>query len=516
MALLCAVAGENIFFLGLPGTAKSMISRRIKEAFGDDAKYFEHLMSEFTTPDEIFGTIKLKGLDKGIYEKNTDGFLPQANVAFLDEIWKSGPAILNTLLTIINEKKFHNGNKVEDAPLQILLAASNELPREKAGLEALYDRFVVRTKVDPVKDDDSFFKMCENGGKALVPNEDIKKILLTIDEVKSWQSEIEKVALGEKIREVISQIRAELKLKNEEKGRDEKEKFYVSDRRWKKILKLLKTSAFLCGREAVDLMDLQLITYCIWNTTKQREEAGKIVEEIVQQHGLEASTAIDDIEEQIEEFGKYICETFYEEKPDIETPKLYKMSDGHVAYKLVKPTVIYCADHSATPYHISLEDVYGYNDRKGAYYDKNGDKIGGNYNFTLTLDSEIKGNTLSWTDWWRKRNCGYNDSSHSFKIETSVEKGKPQKISSLFANQNQITPLRKTADEEHYKPIADAIEEELSKLEEFRVACEKPYDENLFADHAFKEVIMSEINKANKNLEDAEVKLKKQQNRYAQ
>lgn len=134
-----------------------MITRRIKEAFGDGAKYFEHLMNEFTTPDEIFGTIKLKGLDKGIYEKNTDGFLPQANVAFLDEIWKSGPAILNTLLTIINEKKFHNGNKVEDAPLQILLAASNELPREKAGLEALYDRFVVRTKVDPVKDDDSFF-----------------------------------------------------------------------------------------------------------------------------------------------------------------------------------------------------------------------------------------------------------------------------------------------------------------------------------------------------------------------
>ncbi len=387
LALLCAVAETSIFFLGPPGTAKSMISCRIKEGFGDDTKYFEHLMNEFTTPDEIFGTIKLKGLDEGIYEKNTDGFLPQANVAFLDEIWKSGPAILNTLLTIINEKKFHNGNKIEDVPLQILLAASNELPKEKAGLEALYDRFVVRTMVYPVKDENSFFKLCETNGKALIPNDNIKKILLTIDEVKSWQSEIEKVELGEKIHEVISQIRAELERKNQEKDRGEKEKFYVSDRRWKKIVKLLKTSAFLCGRTAVDLMDLQLITYCIWNTAKQCDEAKTIVEEIVQQHGLETTTAIDDIEEQIAEFDGYIDKTFYEEKPDVETPKLYKMSDGHIAYKLAKPTAIRSYNNdSITPNYISVENVHNRIDRIGAYYDANKNMIG-DYDYSLDKDS---------------------------------------------------------------------------------------------------------------------------------
>ena len=170
LALLSAIAGESIFFLGPPGTAKSMISSRIHHAFKEGTKYFEYLMNEFSTPDEIFGSVKLKGLDEGVYEKNTNGYLPEANVAFLDEIWKSGPAILNTLLTIINEKKFRNGDKVVKVPLQVLLAASNELPKEKSGLEALYDRFIIRTIVNPVsmENEDSFFALCEKSGKELV------------------------------------------------------------------------------------------------------------------------------------------------------------------------------------------------------------------------------------------------------------------------------------------------------------------------------------------------------------
>ena len=164
LALLCAVAGENIFLLGPPGTAKSMISRRIRDAFGEKTPYFEYLMNEFSTPDEIFGAVKLKGLDEGVYEKNTTGYLPEAEIAFLDEIWKSGPAILNTLLNIINEKQFRNGNEMQETPLQLLIAASNELPREKAGLEALYDRFTVRVPVEPINNEEAFFSMCEHGG----------------------------------------------------------------------------------------------------------------------------------------------------------------------------------------------------------------------------------------------------------------------------------------------------------------------------------------------------------------
>lgn len=219
LALLSAVAGESIFFLGPPGTAKSMISSRIHHAF-KGTKYFEYLMNEFSTPDEIFGSVKLKGLDEGIYEKNTTGYLPEAHIAFLDEIWKSGPAILNTLLTIINEKKFRNGTDVKKVPLQILLAASNELPKEKAGLEALYDRFIIRTMVNPVslENEKSFFDLCENSGKELIITESMKPNLLTIEEVQTWSEKINGVILTDKIKDAIMEIRRELEVKNQEKN----------------------------------------------------------------------------------------------------------------------------------------------------------------------------------------------------------------------------------------------------------------------------------------------------------
>ena len=514
LALLSAIAGESIFFLGPPGTAKSMISTRIHHAFKDGTKYFEYLMNEFSTPDEIFGSVKLKGLDEGVYEKNTNGYLPEANVAFLDEIWKSGPAILNTLLTIINEKKFRNGDKIVKVPLQVLLAASNELPKEKAGLEALYDRFIIRTMVNPVsmENEESFFALCEKSGKELVVSENMKPYLLTIEEVQNWSEKINGVILTDKIKEVIMEIRRELEVKNQEKNREEKEKYYVSDRRWKKIIHLLKASAFLCDRKEVDLMDIQLVTYCIWNTSKQREEVQTIVKEIVQEHGLECSTAVDDIEQQIKIFEKYVDETFYKESG--EKPQLYKMKDGHSAYKLVSPlTIRSYSNQEIEVFYIANEDVYERNDRIGAYYDGTG-KVIGDYDYCIYLNSFTIDNenfSISWYDWYMK--CNYGDNyKHTASIE--IAESKLEKKIGLFRNPNILIPVLEDCKIKHYTPIVSSIEKELKSLQDFRSKIEKPYTENLFAKQSFKEVITSKIEEEKKKLEDLKLELDKQKSRY--
>ena len=275
MALLAALAGESIILLGPPGVAKSMIARRLKLAFRN-AHSFEYLMSRFSTPDEIFGPVsisKLKDADK--YERNTDGYLPTADVVFLDEIWKAGPAIQNTLLTVINEKLFRNGDKEMKLPLKLLVAASNELPTQGEGLEALWDRFIIRLECGNIKTEKNFNAMLLDNtiDDDIVVPDDIK---ISNDEYHEWNDAINRIGVSENILKCINFIRKAIN--NVHIGQtDEYHNVYVSDRRWKNIIRLLRTSAFIHDRCEVSLEDLLPIYNCLWQEPEEVEGIRTIV-----------------------------------------------------------------------------------------------------------------------------------------------------------------------------------------------------------------------------------------------
>lgn len=288
LSLLAALAGESIILLGPPGVAKSMVARQLKTAFRE-AQSFEYLMSRFSTPDEIFGPVSIQKLKTSdTYERAMEGYLPTADVVFLDEIWKAGPAIQNTLLTVINEKIFRNGNREMHLPLKLLVAASNELPAKGEGLEAFWDRFVIRIESRPIKLEKNFRAMLLEshadfsgstgilGHADFADNADFSDLKITAEEYAEWAEKICKIGVKEEVLDAISAIRKSLRAVNVDEAA-ERRNIYVSDRRWKNIVRLLRTSAFMQDREEVDICDLLPIYHCLWQEPEERDAIRNIV-----------------------------------------------------------------------------------------------------------------------------------------------------------------------------------------------------------------------------------------------
>ena len=268
LCLLAALAGESVFLLGPPGIAKSLIAKRLAEAF-DDASFFDYLMTRFSTPEEVFGPLSIQELkDNGNYVRLTDGYLPTSDVVFLDEIWKAGPAILNTLLTVVNEKTFKNGQNIEKIPMRLLIAASNELPDPDSGLDALYDRLLIRLYITRIKEKKNFKAMIMGeGGLEKIPSSlTIKKA-----EFELWQSEIKNITLSDDLFEKIYTLKLAVE-------KSEVKDSYVSDRRWKKSIHLLKATAYFNGREEVNPLDILILKDCLWNTPDSLTEVKSIIE----------------------------------------------------------------------------------------------------------------------------------------------------------------------------------------------------------------------------------------------
>ena len=303
LSLLAGVAGLNTFLYGPPGTAKSLISRRVSSAF-EFTEYFEYLMNRFSTPEEIFGPVSIKALKEDQYIRKTEHYLPRAEFAFLDEIWKASPAILNTLLTLVNEHSFKNGDMIQHVPLKVLMSASNEIPESDQGLDALYDRFILRLVAPPIQQVNHFHALLQ--AKPVMAKPEVDSALkIKKHELDEWRIQIYAVQLPDAVLAVFDEIKQRLALNLDELD------IYVSDRRWQRVAYLVKAAAFLDQRSQVALNDLFILQHCLWTQPEEIELIAQIVEESILEFGLKYASALDELIVEKEQLEQDILNAFY-------------------------------------------------------------------------------------------------------------------------------------------------------------------------------------------------------------
>ncbi|MBA2324628.1 MAG: AAA family ATPase [Pseudonocardiales bacterium] len=275
LATLCR---EHVLLIGPPGTAKTALLNRFAQLFGttdEKALTFTYLLTRFTEPTELFGPVDITQFQQGRYRVKTDGMLPRVPLAFLDEVFEGSSAILNSLLTLINERVFYNGSQPEPSELITLLGSSNQIPEDPV-LAAFSDRFLLRTELSYVADDE-LGRVLHNGwageqqliraageGRSLVaPSMDASFTLAKLAVLQDAVAKVDLSPITASYLEVLRSLR--------------RDKIAFSDRRAVKAQKVFAASAVLDGRRAADPTDLGMLAY-LWTERRDQDTIRRALE----------------------------------------------------------------------------------------------------------------------------------------------------------------------------------------------------------------------------------------------
>lgn len=260
------VAGENLFILGPPGTAKSALVQELSRLI--QGRVFDYLLTRFTEPNELFGPFDIRRLREGELVTNTEGMLPEAELVFLDELLNANSAILNSLLTVLNERVFRRGRENRKLPTLMVIGASNRLPEDDA-LHALFDRFLLRVHCDNVSPDRLSDVLSAGWLRDLGPVQ--RQATLHVDVVRDLQAHLADVDIGP-VRSTYVELIARLRQAG----------IPISDRRAVKLQRVVAASALLCGRLQADATDVWPLRY-IWDREEQQEILASLVQAVVDQ-----------------------------------------------------------------------------------------------------------------------------------------------------------------------------------------------------------------------------------------